>query len=200
MRSIQNIAGYCVIACIALLFLACTNQRDPAQSALSNITVSLDSVSADAKKYIPDQLTAVQGKVADLTASFDKKDYAAVLAGAPPVLTEVQDLATAAAARKSEIEKALGNEWRELAGSVPPLVETVSKRVDELSKTKRIPKNIDLAAGNSGLADATTQWATAQSAFKSGNFADAVSAAKDAKTKAESAAAALKLTLPETAK
>ena len=199
-KLIRNIASYWVIGCAALLFAACTNQMEPAQSALANINVTLDSVSVDAKKYVPDQLTSVQSKVADLTASYDKKDYAAVLKGAPPVLAEVQGLAAAAAAKKSEMEKALGNEWRELAASVPPLVEAVSTRVDALSKAKHIAKNIDLTAGKSGLADATTQWATAQSAFKSGNFADAVTAAKDAKTKAESAATALKLSLPETGK
>ena len=59
-------------------------------------------------------------------------------------------------------------------------------------------KNIDLSAGKTGRgADAMSQWATPQSTFKSGNFADAVAAAKDAKAKVESAAAALNLTLPE---
>jgi hypothetical protein len=189
-----------VIACAALLFAACTNQMEPAQNALANINVALDSVSAEAKMYVPDQLAAVQGRVADLRASFDKKDYAAVLSGAPPVLAEVKSLGAAAAEKKSEIEKALGNEWRELAAAIPPMLEAISTRVDALSKTKHIAKNVDLAAGNSGLADATAQWAAAQTAFKAGNFTDAVTAAKDAKTKAESAATALKATLPETAK
>jgi hypothetical protein len=199
-KSTRNIANGLLFVCTALLFAACTNQMQPAQNALANINVTLDSVSADAKKYIPDQLAAVQSKVAELQASFDKKDYAGVLNGAQPVLAEAQGLASAAAAKKDEIEKALGSEWRELDASVPQLVEAVSTRVDALSKTKHIPKNIDLTAGKSGLADASTQWATAQSAFKSGNFADAVSAAKDAKTKAESAATALQLKLPETGK
>jgi hypothetical protein len=173
---------------------------EPAQSVLKNINVSLDSVSADAKTYVPDQLTAAQGKVADLTASFDKKNYAAVLTGAPAVLAEVQGLASAAAEKKDEIAKELGNEWRELAASIPQLLEAVSTRVDALSKIKQASKNIDLTAGKSELADATTLWATAQSTFKFGNLADAVAAAKDAKTNVELAAAALKLTLPETGK
>lgn len=42
-----------------------------------------------------------------MTASFDKKDYAAVVAGAPAVLAEVNGLAAAAAAKKDEILKAL---------------------------------------------------------------------------------------------
>lgn len=200
MKSTRNIASYLVFACAALLFAACANQMEPARKALADINVALDSVSADAKKYIPDQLTAVESKVAELTASFDKKDYAAVLTGAPPVLAEVQGLATAAAAKKDEIAKALSDEWTGLATSVPQVVDAVNTRVDTLSKARRVPKDIDLTTAKSGLADAKAQWETAQSAFKSGNVADAVTAAKGAKTKAESAATALKLTLPEAGK
>lgn len=200
MNSARNIASYLIFACAALLIAACTSQMEPAQRTLADINTALDSVSADAKKYVPDQLTAVQSKVAELTASFDRKDYAAVLTGAPPVLAEVKGLTSAVAAKKDDIEKALGSEWRELAASVPQLVDAVATRVDTLSKSKRIQKGIDLSAGKSGLADAKAQWETAQSAFKSGNFADAVTAAKDAKSRAESAATALKLNLPETGK
>jgi hypothetical protein len=91
--------------------------------------------------------------------------------------------------------KALGNEWRSLAASVPQALSVVQTRIDALSKTKRVPKGIDLATAKSGLADATSAWNKAQEAFKSGNPADAVTAAKDAQGKLASAAAALKLSL-----
>ena len=94
--------------------------------------------------------------------------------------------------------KAVGNEWRSLSASVPQAVTAVQTRVDELTRTKHVPKNIDLAAAKSGLADATSAWEKAQSAFKSGNAEDAVTAAKDANGKIGSAAAALKLNLPQT--
>ena len=85
---------------------------EPAKNALDNINATLAAVSADAQKYVPDQLAGAQAKVAALTASFDKKDYAAVVAGAPAVLAEVNGLAGAAAAKKDEMLKALGDEWR----------------------------------------------------------------------------------------
>jgi hypothetical protein len=75
----------------------------------------------------------------------------------------------------------------------------VQTRIDDLSKTKHVPKDIDLAAAKSGLADATAAWDKAQSAFKSGDAPDAVPLAKDALSKVESAAAALKLNLPPAA-
>jgi hypothetical protein len=90
--------------------------------------------------------------------------------------------------------KAQGNEWRSLAASVPQSLSAVQTRIDALSKTKRVPKDVDLGAAKSGLADATAAWDKAQGAFKSGNLEDAVTAAKDAQGKSASAAAALKLT------
>ena len=200
MKSIQIIAKCLTLFSAAILLAACANQMEPAKNALDNINSTLGSaVSADAQKYIPDQLTHAQSKVAELSASFDKKDYAAVVAGAPAVLAEVNGLAGAAAAKKDEILKALGTEWRSLAASIPQSVSAVQTRIDALSKSRHVPKDIDLSAAKSGLADAASTWDKAQSAFKSGNAADAVTAAKDARSKLESAAAALKLNLPQAA-
>ena len=193
MKSIQRVTGFLTLCSVAILFAACVNQMEPAKNALDNINNTLNSVSADAQKYVPDQFAQAQSKAAALTASFEKKDYATVLARAPAVLTEVNGLAGAAAAKKDEMVKALGNEWRSLAASVPQSLSAVQSRIDDLSKTKRVPKGVDLAAAKSGLADATSAWDKAKEAFKSGNPADAVTAGKDAQGKIASAAAALKL-------
>ena len=197
MKSIQTITKYLTLYSAAILLVACANQMEPAKNALDNINSTLSAVTADAQKYVPDQLTQAQSKVAELSASFDKKDYAAVVAGAPAVLAEVNALAAAAAAKKDEILKALGTEWRSLAVSIPQSVSAVQTRIDALSKSRHVPKDIDLGGAKSGLADAASAWDKAQSAFKSGNAADAVAAAKDARSKLESAAAALKLNLPQ---
>jgi hypothetical protein len=199
MKTIRDIANYLVLCSAAILIVAsCTNQMEPAKNALDNINATLSAVSPDAQKYIPDQVAAAQSKVAQMTASYEKKDYAAVLAAAPSVLAEVNGLAGAATAKKDENLKALGTEWRSLAASIPQSVTAVQTRIDALSKTKRVPKDIDLGAAKSGLADATSGWEKAQAAFSSGNAEDAVTAAKDAKGKLDSAAAALKLSLTQT--
>jgi hypothetical protein len=195
MKSNQRITGFLTLCFVAILFVACVNQMEPAKNALDNINTTLNSVSADAQKYVPDQFTQAQSKVAALTASFEKKDYAAVIAGAPAVLAEVRGLPDAAAAKRDEMVKELGNEWRSLAASVPQSLSAVQSRIEDLSKTKRVPKGVDLGAAKSGLADANSAWDKAQEAFKAGNPADAVTAAKDAQGKVASAAAALKLNL-----
>ncbi|HXP67515.1 MAG TPA: hypothetical protein VN815_18695 [Steroidobacteraceae bacterium] len=175
--------------------MACANQMEPAKNAIDNIQVTLNSVASDAQKYVPEQYAQAQAKAAALTSSFDKKDYAAVLAGAPAVLAEVNGLSGAAAAKKDEILKAQGDEWRKLAASIPQSISAVQTRIDALSKTKRVPKDVDLGAAKSGLADASAAWDKAQSTFKSGNPPDAVTAAKDAQSKLNAAASALKLNL-----
>jgi hypothetical protein len=196
MKSNQRITRFLTLCSVALLFAACVNQMEPAKNALDNINTTLSAVSSDAQKYIPDQYAQAQGKVAALTASFEKQDYAAVIAGAPAVLAQVRGLSGLVSDKKDEMVKALGNEWRGLAASVPQSLTAVQTRVDALSKTKHVPKDVDLAAAKSGLADANSAWGKAQDSFKSGNPDDAVTAAKDAQSKVASAAAALKLNLP----
>jgi len=196
MKSNQRMTGFLTLLCsVAILFVACANQMEPAKNALDNINTTLNSVSADAQKYVPGQFADAQTKVGSLTASFEMKDYAAVVAGAPAVLAEVNGLGGAAAAKKDELVKALGNEWRSLAASMPQSLGAVQTGIDTMSKTKHVPKDIDLSAAKAGLVDATSAWAKAQEAFKAGNQADAVTAGKDAQAKVASARAALKLNL-----
>jgi hypothetical protein len=196
-KTTRSLAKYLAVYFGAILIVACANQMEPAKNALDNINATLAAASADAQKYIPDQLASAQSKVAALKASYDNKDYAAVVAGAPAVLAEVSGLAGEASAKKDESLRALGNEWRSLAATIPQSVTAVQTRVDALSKSKHVPKDVDLTAAKSGLADATAAWEQAQTQFKSGNASDAVGAAKDAKSKLDSAASALKLTLPQ---
>lgn len=190
-------ANYLVLG-IAAVLAACTTQMEPAKKAIDDISSTIEAASAEADKYIPDQVASVDRKLTDLYASFDKKDYAAVLVGAPAVLSEAQGLAAATAAKKDEIMKSQTSEWSGLSASVPQLVRAVKTRVDALAKTRHVPKGVDLTAGKSDFDDATVLWDKAQAAFKSGNVADAVAAASDAKAKAEMAA--LKLNLPGTGK
>jgi len=190
--------GFMALAATVLLS-ACANQMEPAQTAIAGIDSAVSAASADAGKYIPDQLASVQAKLADLKASFDKKDYKAVLTGAPAVLTEAQGLLGAAAIKKDEVVKAANASWTGMAASLPGLVAAVSSRVAVLAKSKHPPAGVDVAAAKSASEEATSLWSKAQAAFAAGNVEEAVAAANDVKAKAEAAAAALKMKLPEAA-
>jgi hypothetical protein len=201
MTMIQRIGRYAVVAAAAILLAACAGQKQPAQKLIGDIESTVTAASAEAAKYVPDQLADVQLKLGSLKASFDKQDYAAVVTGAPTVLGEAQTLATAAAAKKDEILKALSDQWAALAGSLPADMAAIQNRIESLSKKsgKKAAAGIDLDAAKAGIGDASSLWSKAQAGFAAGNLDEAVSTAKDVKAKVDTLAASLKVTLPATA-
>jgi len=198
MQLMQRINRYAAIFAAAIILAACAGQKEPAQKLIADIESTVAAASPEAAKYVPDQLSDVQTQLGALRASYDKKDYAAVVAGAPPVLSAAQALATAAAAKKDEVLKALNDEWTSLSGALPADVAAIQNRIDFLGKktNKKMAASIDLAAAKSVLSDAAGLWSKAQAAFASGNLDEAVSTAKDVKAKVEALAGSLKLDLP----
>jgi hypothetical protein len=197
MQMTQRVCRYALISIAAIILAACAGEKVPAQRLIGDIEATVTAASAEAAKYVPDQLADVQSKLGALKASFDKQDYAAVVTGAPDVLGAAQTLATAAAAKKDEILKALNDQWTALAASLPADVTAIQNRIDLLSKksSKKLAAGIDLDAAKAGTGDATSLWSKAQAAFAAGNLDEAVSTAKDVKAKVEALASSLKMNL-----
>jgi hypothetical protein len=184
---------FIALCLFTLLAAACASQMKPAQQAIEAITDTIESAK-DAPKYVPDQVTNVQSRLAELKASFDKQDYGAVLDRAPAVLDEANALEGAATAKRDQLRAAMVTEYNGLSASMPRLMGTVQTRLDALS-SGRVPKGVDLATAKSDFSDASAQWKTAKSVYTSGTIEDALESAKGAKTKFEAAATALKLDL-----
>jgi len=195
MLPITRIRHIAWVAIAGMVLAACANQMEPAQKLIGDIEATVTAASADAAKYVPDQLQDVQGKLGELKASFDKKDYAAVITGAPAVMSAAQGLASAAAAKKDELVKALNEQWTGLAAALPGAVTAIQSRIDLLSKksSKKLAAGIDLNAAKSSLSDDSSLWSKAQAAFAAGNLDEAVTTAKDLKTKLDGLAATLKM-------
>ncbi len=202
MHRSNRIGQLSFVTLVAIILAACAAQKEPAEKLIADIQATVTAASAEAAKYVPDQLMAVQTQLDALKVSFDKKAYAAVVAGAPAVLTAAQSLATAAAAKKDEVLKALNDKWTALAGSVPGLLTAIQSRIDTLGKktNKKAAAGIDLDGAKAALGAATALWSKAQAAFASGNMAEAVSTAQDVKSKVEALAATVKLDLAAPAK
>jgi hypothetical protein len=197
MQMTQRASRYALISMAAIVLAACAGQKQPAQKLIGDIEATVTAASAEAAKYVPDQLADVQSKLGALKASFDKQDYAAVVTAGPAVLSAAQTLATAAAAKKDEILKTLNDQWTMLAESVPGDVSAIQNRIDVLSRKsgKKQAAGIDLDAAKAGAGDATALWSKAQAAFAAGNLDEAVSTAKDVKVKVEALATSLKMDL-----
>lgn len=178
-------------AAAALVLAACANQQEPAQKALAQVEASLAEVRADAEKYAAEQLANVDEGIKMLKSNMAHKDYRGVMMNAPSVSKSIDDLKATVAANKAEAEANLAAaqaEWSELTASVPPMVDALQKRVDTLTKTRKLPKDMDQAAfdaARNGFEQLKTSWTEASADFAGGKAAEALRKARAAKARGQ---------------
>lgn len=192
MRSAKPFAMPFVIVAVAALALAgCTNQKEPAEQAVAKVESALAEFHADAEKYAADELKDVQASVDNMKNNLARKDYGAVVMAAPSVSASVATLKESVAQRKADAEQMMAaaqTEWTDLSASVPKAVETLQARVDQLSKTRKLPKGMDKAgfeAAKTDFENIKTEWADASAQFAAGKMAEAVRKARTIKAQSE---------------
>jgi hypothetical protein len=175
------------LAAATVLVTGCAKQREPAHDALEKIEKSLADVKADAAKYAPDGLKGVEAQYERLKASFEAKEYENVLAGTPALEKAVGSLQDAVASGKEQARAALAaakSEWEGLSADVSKQVESIQARIDELSKSKRLPwgiKKEEFEGSKSAFESMKTQWQEATTEYDKGDAIEASSKAKTAK-------------------
>jgi len=186
-----------VLAC-CLGLIACSTAKAPAEAAIKATEEALAAVGSDASAYIPDQLKEVEDALAAAKESFQKGEYEQALNGAKDLAAKAKDLAAAAASKKDELTKS----WQDMSGGLPGMVAAIQKRVDILSKSRRLPAGIDkdrFESAKSDLASITQTWTEATSAFNGGNLMDAVAKAGTVKDKAVEIMNVIGMKVPEAA-
>ncbi len=174
----------------AMLMLACSSQKQPAQDALNRMENTLDSIHDAASKYAPDTLKSVEEQVQAVKQSFDKGDYAAVLAATPNVNAAIVSLRKDANEKQAAADAAVAKvkqEWRNLSAEVPKLVAGLHSQVDALSSGRGLPKGVtkaSFATIKDGVASLDTMWTDANNAVSSGDYAGAVTKGQAVKDKA----------------
>jgi hypothetical protein len=174
----------------ALIVFGCASQREPAEQAVANINATLGSVHDAAAKYAPDGLQSVEAQVANLKDSLSKGDYKKVLADAPAVTTALADLQQTAIAKQEEADTKLAQtkqQWRTLSVDVPKMIAAIQSRVEELSKSRRLPKGVSkatAASAKASLESLNSKWSEATSAGANGDYAGGVAKGQAAKDEA----------------
>ncbi|HEV2227819.1 MAG TPA: hypothetical protein VGR86_02590 [Steroidobacteraceae bacterium] len=181
---------FLLAALSALLLFGCNTQKGPAEQAVASASAALDAVRDEAQKYAPEQLGGVEAKVSDMKGSFEKGDYAGVLAAAPGVTAAIGSMKDAIAAKKTEAEAALAkakDDWGPASTAVPKMVDEIAKRVATLSKAGKLPKGVSkeaVAAARTGLDSLKSTWSDATNASSSGDYSTAMAKAQAVKDKA----------------
>ncbi|MGC2764569.1 MAG: hypothetical protein WB607_03610 [Candidatus Acidiferrum sp.] len=171
----------CALVGVVLLLVGCGNaQKEATDAAINAAQSAINAVQAEAAKYVPDQLQAAQTTLQSAKDALAKGDYQAALSAAEDAASKAKDLAAAAAAKKEEWTK----QWSDLSASIPKSLDEVKAKLNAYSHGAHMPAGMD----KTKLGDAKTQyeqlkqtWADATSAATSGNLADAIKKASDAK-------------------
>jgi hypothetical protein len=188
------------VTALAFLF-ACTDAaKVPAEAAIKGAETALAGVKAEAAQWVPDQLKAVEGAIAQAKDLAAKSDFKGALAIAKDLPAKAAGLATAAAdaakaaaaAKKDEATK----QFAAVTGPVGQLVDAIKSRLDILGQAKKLPKGVDakqVAAAKDGLAGVQKDLADAGAKLAAGNFQEALAAAAPLKDKAMAIAASIGL-------
>jgi hypothetical protein len=182
---------FAVLAAASLVLAACTNQKEPAEQTFAKIESSLAEFHADAERYASEELKDVDADVANMRKNLAKQDYGAVIMAAPSVSSSIAALKETVAQRKADAEQMIAaaqTEWADLSANVPKAVETLQARVDQLSKTRKLPKGLDKAgfdAAKTDFENLKTEWTQASAEFAEGKVADAVRKARAIKAQSD---------------
>jgi len=145
----------------ALLATGCARNEEPAKQAVVSAETALNQVRPKAAQYLPDELHAIDAKLAELKAKLAKEEYKAVLAESKDFNAEVVALNDAVVAKQTQLAAAT-HEWEQLSEDVPKIVQAIESQVDNLKGSKRETAKADLESMK-------TMWAEASAAFDAGN-------------------------------
>jgi hypothetical protein len=174
----------------AMLMLACSSQKAPAEQAIAQVDTSLEAIHDTAAKYAPDTLKAVESQVSALKQNYAKGDYSGVLTSAPAVNTAIKALREDAQTKASEADAALAKvkqQWRTLSYEVPKLVADLHTQVDTLSSGRGLPRGVtkaSFASAKDGVASLDAMWSDANNTLSSGDYTGAVTKGQAVKDKA----------------
>ena len=175
----------------AILMIACSSQRAPAEQAVAGIDTALSAIHDSAATYSPDKLHTVEEQVSALKGNLAQGNYKEVLDAAPAANAAVASLTDDVRTKQAAADSALAQtkqQWRTLSEEVPKLVASVHSQLDTLSKARKLPKGVTKAAFESAMeraASLDSTWAEATSTLaKDDNYASAVAKGQSVKDNA----------------
>jgi hypothetical protein len=170
----------CSVLGMAIILTACGAEKEATEAAVNAAQTAINSLSAEAAKYVPQQLKAAQDALQSAQNALAKGDYAAALTAAKETAGKVGELATATAAKKEEYMK----EWTSLSESITKSMGQVKGTMDAYAHGARLPVGMDrsqLAGAKAQYEQLRQSWAAATAAAQHGNLREAMPKASSIK-------------------
>ena len=183
----QSLKSLLAASAAALLIAACGNQEQPARQALASAEESLSEVRVDAAKYAPEELENAESRLARIKGDLADKEYKDVLGGATQLTKEAATLKELVVSKQTQAVAAT-HEWETLKEEVPKMVQAIETRVDTLSDSPKLPKDVNkdtFEAAKATLESMKSLWAEASAAFDAGNAVAAADKARQVQAKGE---------------
>lgn len=160
------------------LAVGCTDAaKVPAEAALKAADAAIATLDAEARKYAPDQVAAVETAYEGAKALVAKKDFKGALSALEPIPAKVKEALAAAAAKKDALVKA----WTDATANVPAMLGALKSRLEMLGASRKLPAGLDagvVAGAKDGLASLEAAFGKATADFQAGNLEPAIEAAK----------------------
>lgn len=191
----KRVVGLMLVLVVGAVLASCSTEKGAATSAIQAAETAWTAAKDNVAKILPDDAKSMDDAIAAAKKSLEGGDAKAALAAAKDLPAKIQALTAGLAAKEAELRGV----WDALNGGLPGIVASVQKRVDELSKSKKLPAGLDAAAFDgvkTQLAEATQMWTQAQSAQAGGNIGEAVAKANGVKDLMVRALTALKMPVP----
>jgi len=171
----------------AMLMTGCTNQKDPAENAVTQAEAAVADLRVDGAKFAPEELKTTEATLGKMKANLAKQEYKDVVGYVPEFNKEVATLKETLVGRQTQVIAAT-REWESLNAEVPKAVQEIQVRVDSLASSPKLPKEVDkheFEAAKASLETMKTDWAAATAAFSEGNATEAADKARSVQGKVD---------------
>jgi len=185
-----------VLILLGLFIAGCSISKEPAEKAIKSAEGVFNAIKGEAMKYAAAETQAVEKAILAAKDKYDRNEYDAAFKLATELPDKINQLAALSGTRKTEWVKG----WESVSKELPPMLDALQARIEELSKRKKLPPGIDKAkieevrAAQAALAQA---WTEAKNTQAAGDLIDAVTKAKAAREKTVEAMTALGMQVQE---
>jgi hypothetical protein len=175
--------GSVILILFVLAFSACSTSKEPAEKAIKSAEGVFNVIKEEALKYAAAETGEVEKAILAAKEKYDRKEYDASFKLATELPDKINQLATLSANRKAEWLK----NWQSASEELPPMLDALQKKIEELSRRKKLPRGMDkekIEEARAAQTAITEAWTEAKETHAAGNLIDAVTKAKTAKEKA----------------